>query len=640
MAWSLTLGARPTADGVLFRVWAPEAARVDVVSSDTRAHAGEDAHALTPDGGGYFAGLVRGMRAGARYRYRVDGGESYPDPASRAQPDGVHGASMVVDSDGFAWTDASWAGIEPDDLIVYEVHIGTFTPEGTFDAAIARLDHVAALGATAVEVMPIAAFAGARNWGYDGVDLYAPAAPYGGPDGFKRFVDAAHARGLAVLLDAVYNHFGPDGNYLHALTRGRFFTDRHRTPWGDAVAYDGPDGAAVRDFVVQNALYWAHEYHVDGLRLDATHAILDDSPVHVLTEIAAKLHDLDRPRIVVAEDERNERRLVLPPREGGFGLDAVWADDLHHQVRRLAAGDSEGYFAAFGGTVADVVATLERGWFYEGQAVAGAGPDAPATRGTPAVGLPPRAFVHCLQNHDQVGNRPFGDRLHDAIPLSLYRALSAMLLVSPYTPLLWMGQEWAASTPFQFFTDHTPELGALVTAGRRAEFAAFSAFHDPAVRERIPDPQDEATFLRSKLQWDELAEAPHAGVLALYRELLALRRTSPALRARGRDGFAVVALGDCALALRREAADGDALLAVVHFGGSLHLDVAGTSVTRAPAGRRWARVLSTEERRFGGSGEGDGNDGAARERTPVDVLDLAAPQAVVLYARAETARAS
>jgi maltooligosyltrehalose trehalohydrolase len=623
MSWSLTLGARPTPAGVRFRVWAPAARRVDVVLYD--AQGGEAAHALAAEPGGYFTGLVADAGPGARYRYRLDGGDAYPDPASRSQPDGVHAPSAVVDPDAFAWTDAAWPGLPADGLVLYELHVGTFTEAGTFDAAIERLDHVAALGVTAVEVMPIAAFPGQRNWGYDGVGLYAPAAPYGGPDAFKRFVDAAHARGLGVVLDAVYNHFGPDGNYLWALTGGRFFTDRHHTPWGDAVAYDGPDGAAVRDFVVQNALYWAHEYHVDGLRLDATHAIHDGSPVHVLQEIGERLHALDRPRLAIAEDERNERRLLLPVAEGGLGLDGVWADDLHHQLRRLAAGDAEGYFRPFGGTVADVVATLRQGWYFEGQDAGG------HARGTPAAGLPPRAFVHCLQNHDQVGNRAMGDRLHHAIPPALWRALSALLLLSPYTPLLWMGQEWAASTPFQFFTDHNAELGRLVTEGRRGEFAAFSAFSDPAVRTRIPDPQDEATFLRSKLRWDEREAPAHAPVLALYRALLALRRDEPALRTTDRAHFEVAALdgaaGAGALALRRSSAAGDCLLTVVSFGASLAHRLDADAATRAPEGARWARVLSTEEARFGGA-EADVRDGT------VDVVALGAPGAVVLRAAA------
>ena len=600
----MTLGARPSATGVDFRVWAPAATRVDVV---VEHGASRVAHALAPESGGYFAGHVDGIGAGARYRYRLDGDASYPDPASRSQPDGVHGASEVVDPTAFRWTDDAWEGVAADALVIYELHVGTFTPEGTFDAAIARLDHVVSLGATAVEVMPIAAFAGTRNWGYDGVSLYAPAAPYGGPEAFRRFVDAAHARGLGVILDAVYNHFGPDGNYLHALTGGRFFTDRHHTPWGDAIAYDGPDGAAVRDFVVQNALHWAAEYHVDGLRLDATHAIYDDSPVHVLAEISERLHGLERPRVLIAEDERNERRVVLSPREHGLGMDAVWADDFHHQIRRLLAGDAESYFASFGGTVAELATTLERGWYYEGQSTAAGG----QPRGTPASDLPPRAFVHCLQNHDQVGNRALGDRLHHVVPLDVYRAATALLLLSPYTPLLWMGQEWGASTPFQFFTDHTPELGEKVTAGRRGEFAAFSAFRDPAARERIPDPQAESTFLTSKLRWDECDAAPHAGLLALHREFLALRASEPALRTRERGCYSVAVLGEedgvapnaRALALRRLSRDGGQMLAVVSFGPSGRVALGAGAGTRAPEGRRWTPVLSTEEARFGG---GDG----------------------------------
>jgi maltooligosyltrehalose trehalohydrolase len=599
------LGATPGPDGVHFRVWAPAAWRVEVVVYGEGGEGGEAAHPLAPEGDGHHAGLVPGLGAGARYRYRLDGGAAYPDPASRAQPDGVHGASMVVDPDAFPWTDAAWPGLDPDALVLYELHVGTFTPEGTFDAAIARLDDLAALGVTAVEVMPIASFPGGRNWGYDGVGLFAPAAPYGGPEGFRRLVDAAHARGLGVVLDVVYNHLGPEGNYLHALTGGRFFTDAHRTPWGDAVNFDGPGSEAVRAFVVQNALHWAREHHVDGLRLDATHAMHDASPTHVLRELADALRALPGRPVLIAEDDRNERRVVLPPAEGGLGLDAVWADDLHHQLRRLVAGDAEGYYRSYAGTVDAVVDALRTGWTFEGQVAEHHG----AARGTPAAGLPPRAFVHCLQNHDQVGNRAFGDRLHHAVPLPVWRALSALLLLSPYTPLLWMGQEWAASSPFLYFTDHPPELGRLVTEGRRAEFGHFSAFADPATRETIPDPQAEETFRRSTLVWAERAAMPHAGVLALYRELLALRRAEPALRERGREHFAVAALGERALGLRRAAAGGDALLLVVRFGGGAVPAPDAHAELGAPAGRRWARLLSTEEARFGGAG-GDGDAGA------------------------------
>jgi maltooligosyltrehalose trehalohydrolase len=603
--WRLTLGARPEPDGVRFRVWAPGAARVEVITFPD-----ETPHALVAGGNGYHVGLVPGLGTGVRYMYRLDGESLYPDPASRSQPEGVHGASQVVDPDAFRWTDADWRGIGLSDLVIYELHVATFTTGGSFDSAIERLDAVARLGATAIEIMPIGEFAGSRNWGYDGVGLYAPASAYGGPQAFKRLVDAAHDRGLGVILDVVYNHFGPEGNYLGAVTAGRFFTDRHCTPWGDGINYDGADSGPVRDFVIQNALHWAYEYHVDCLRLDATHAIVDESPVHILRELADRLHALERPRLVIAEDERDEPRLILPAEEGGYGLDAVWADDLHHQLRRLTAGDREGYFRRYGGKVEDVVATLRNGWFRDG---------APPGAGR----LPPRALVHCIQNHDQVGNRAMGERLNQGIPLPVYRALSTLLLLSPYTPLLWMGQEWAASTPFQFFTDFPKELGQLVTEGRRNEFKAFAAYADPTARDHIPDPQAEETFLRSRLRWEERSEAPHQGMLALYCELLAMRRTEPALRYRDRGHFSVTALGDRALALRRDSPDGDPILIVINVAGDLRLTFENHQVTSPPAGARWTCCLWTESERFGGPGSEVRFESAR-------LLEVPSPGAVVL----------
>ncbi len=400
--WELSLGARPAPGGVRFRVWAPGHQQVEVVIYGPDAPA---LHPLAPEGEGYFAGFVAGAGAGSRYKYRLDGADSFPDPASRSQPDGVHAPSEVVDPSAFRWRDAGWRGMPLEEMVIYELHVGVATPEGTFDALSERLDELASLGVTAIEVMPIAQFPGARNWGYDGVYLFAPAHAYGGPEGFRRLVDAAHRRGLAVLLDVVYNHFGPEGNYLPAFSSGLIFTERHHTPWGAAVNYDSEGSAAVRDLVVQNALHWVHEYHVDGLRLDATHAILDDSPVHILQELAARLRASvgeERHLALIAEDERNERRLVTPVEEGGYGLDAVWADDFHHQVRRLTAGDREGYFRNYSGTTEDLAATLRQGWFYEGQYY----PGHAAPRGTPAADLPPVRFVHAIQNHDQVGTVP------------------------------------------------------------------------------------------------------------------------------------------------------------------------------------------------------------------------------------------
>ncbi|MEW5931449.1 MAG: malto-oligosyltrehalose trehalohydrolase [Gemmatimonadota bacterium] len=603
-----------------FRVWAPGHERVEVVvyggtAGDRGQGTGNspqlqrqdegEAHPLAGEGEGWWSGRVEGIGAGARYRFRLDGGDAFPDPASRSQPEGVHGPSEVVDPGAFRWTDAGWRGIPPEEMTLYELHVGTATPEGTFEGLIPRLDHFVELGVTAIEIMPVAEFPGHRNWGYDGVDLFAPDSSYGGPEGLRRLVDAAHARGLAVILDVVYNHFGPEGNYLPAFTSGRIFTEAHKTPWGAAVNYDGEGSAAVRELVVGNALHWAREYHVDGLRLDATHAIIDDSPVHLLAELAERVRAGGAPGrrfALFAEDERNERALVLPRAEGGMGLDGVWADDLHHQLRAMVAGDREGYFASFSGSAEDVAATLRRGWFYEGQR----SPHTGEERGTPAEGVPLPAFVVCIQNHDQVGNRAMGDRLNHAVSPAAYRAVSALLLAAPATPLLWMGQEWAASTPFQYFTDHPEELGKLVTEGRREEFKHFSAFADPEMRERIPDPQDPETFRRSTLRWEEREHPPHAGVLALYRELLALRRAEPALRNRARESVDAAAVGERAVALRREAPDGGALLLVAGFEeGPLRVDLGALDATRAPDGGRWEPVLATEEARFGGEREGE-----------------------------------
>ena len=583
----LPFGATIVPEGVHFRVWSPGSRQVEVLLQEEK----ETAVPLAAEADGYFSATVEGIGAGARYRYRIDGGDAYPDPASRHQPDGVHGPSRVIDPTAYRWHDDEWKGVPLERLVVYEIHVGTFTPEGSFDAAAARLPFLAELGVTAVEVMPVADFPGARNWGYDGVNLYAPANCYGDPDAFRRFVDRAHALGLAVILDVVYNHLGPEGNYLPAVTNGRFFTDRHCTPWGDGIDYDGPGSRPVRDFILHNALYWVDEFHVDGLRLDATHAIVDDSTVHIVAEIGEALQSYpDRPRLVIAEDERNERSVVESRDRGGWGLDGLWADDLHHHLRRLSAGDHEGYFAAFDGSVGSIVETLQRGWYYSGQRR----PDSGLARGTSAEGILPERFVHCLQNHDQVGNRAFGERLHHQIPLPLYRTLSMLLLFSPYTPLLWMGQEWAASTPFLFFTDHPEELGRLVTQGRRDEMAGFSAFRDEAARDRIPDPQDPETFLRSRLRWDEIEREPHAGVLRLYREMLAVRRSEPALAVTARDRWEVGALGEAGVAMRRRGGGSELLLLAV-FEGEVALPAAGIPHPAPVEGERWSPVLVSEE---------------------------------------------
>jgi maltooligosyltrehalose trehalohydrolase len=555
-----------------------------------------------------FSALVPEARVGDRYRYLLDGKGPFPDPASRFQPDGVHGPSEVVDATLFKWTDSNWTGISLDELVIYELHIGTFTPAGTFAAVIDHLQELKTLGVTAIELMPVADFPGRRNWGYDGVDLFAPARCYGRTDDLRRLVDSAHRAGLAVLLDVVYNHLGPDGNYLAAFSP-YYFSKRHRTTWGTGLNLDGEHSERVRDFFIQNALHWIHEYHFDGLRLDATHALEDNSANHFLAELSARVHDSVGARkvLVISEDHRNLATMVKPQAERGWGLDAVWTDDFHHQIRRFLAGDHEGYYRDFTGTLTDLATTIRRGWFYCGQHSTNFN----APRGTDPAGIPPRRFVYCLQNHDQVGNRAMGDRLHHQIDVAAYRAATVLLLCSPATPLLFMGQEWAASTPFLFFTDHKPELGRRVTEGRRKEFQSFSAFSDAKTRERIPDPQAEATFQSSKLNWAERDQEPHVSVYRLYQALLRFRGTEPALIASEPGCFEVTAINDSAIFLVRPATSGPTLLVIVQLRGAGVADLSGiwnqeSGVRSRESGVRnqeyelghWQTVLTTEDPEF------------------------------------------
>lgn len=498
------------ANRVRFSVWAPEKQRLEVVLD----HDGRS-FPMEASSGGFFEAVVQDVGPGAHYRIRVDGSD-FPDPASRFQPDGVHGPSEVIDPDRYAWTDADWAGIPLDQAVIYELHVGTFTPEGTYDGVRKRLPFLRDLGINAIELMPLADFPGRWNWGYDPGSFYAPSRNYGRPDDLRRLVDEAHQMGIAVILDVIYNHFGPDGAYAPAF--GPFFTSKHETPWGKAVNLDDEHSDGVRHFFIDNALYWLRDFHFDGLRLDATHALIDDSPKHFLTELAERVEALDTRfrRYLIAEDHRNLDAVITPLAEDGLGMDAVWADDFHHLLRHRTAGDSEGYYAAFVDTTPeDIALTINKGWHYRGQTA----PNTGEPRGTDPEGIPPHRFIYFIQNHDQVGNRPLGNRLTDDIPLHTYRALSALLLFLPQTPMLFMGQEWAATTPFLFFTDHNEELGHAVTAGRRVEFSDFKGFSGT-----VPDPQDPSTFEQSRLLWEEISESPHREMLTMYRDLLERRR--------------------------------------------------------------------------------------------------------------------
>lgn len=585
--WTAALGAIIRGRTVSFRVWAPSAGSVTLVVEDPAA-ASPLRHQMVRDERGYYFLDVAGLSAGTRYGYAVDGSAPLPDPASRSQPDGPNALSALVDPAAFAWDDETWTGRPVTELVIYELHVGAFTPEGTFAAAAAQLPRLHGLGITAIELMPVAEFPGTRNWGYDGVSLYAPAHVYGSPDDLRRFVERAHHIGLAVLLDVVYNHTGPDGSYLSAFSPF-YFSDRHQSPWGRGLNFDGPHAAAVREFFIENALHWVHEYHFDGLRLDATHAIEDDSPTHVVAELTARVKASVNGRHVqvIAEDHRNLAAMIAPPEDAGWGLDAVWADDFHHQIRRRTAGDADGYFRDYSGTTRDIAATIAHGWFFTGQWST----HLQAHRGTDPSGLPPARFVFCLQNHDQIGNRALGDRLHHRVDLATYRAASALFLLLPQTPLLFMGQEWAASSPFLYFTDHQPWLGQLVTEGRRREFQSFAAFASPDAAASIPDPQAKATFDASTLSWGECETEPHASIWRLYQSLLALRHSVLAPGA-SPDASSASAPDEQTVLVGRTGVGAEPVLVVTRFSPGI-ADLRGTDwARRAP---RWRTLLTTED---------------------------------------------
>lgn len=480
-------------------------------------------------GGGYLEAFVPGVGEGTRYQYLVDE-RVVPDAFARFFPDGVHAPAMVV-GEHHVWKNGGGVTRRLGEHVIYELHVGTFSPSGDHRGVRERLPELAALGITALELMPLAAFAGRRGWGYDGVALFAPHAAYGTPDELRALIDEAHGLGLAVLLDVVYNHLGPSGNYLPTWCRETFHRDR-RTLWGDSLDYGHP---LVRRLIVESAVHWLTSYRFDGLRLDATHAIEDASERHVVDELVAAVRALAPEKLVIAEDARNDPHLVTL-----FGLDAVWADDFHHQVAVTIADERDGYYASYRRGMGDLAQVINRGWLYEGQIDPATG----EPRGNPAHDLGASSFVYCLENHDQVGNRAFGERLSARIPPGQFRAASTLLLFLPMTPLLFMGQEWGASSPFLFFTDHEAELGRAITLGRRAEFKTFRHFSDPDSVAIIPDPQDEATFLRSRLAWEERQKDEHARVLDVYRTMLALRRQDPVLRQPSRERLWARAIGD------------------------------------------------------------------------------------------------
>ncbi|MCC7548268.1 MAG: malto-oligosyltrehalose trehalohydrolase [Burkholderiales bacterium] len=584
------LGALVTPDGTGFRVWAPRTRAVTLeIEQPSRSLP------MRSESGGYFHALVSGLESGARYRFRLDGEGPYPDPCSRFQPEGPHGPSMVVDARAYRWRDGAWRGVPMHGQVIYELHVGTFTSAGTFDVVIERLDHLRRLGVTALEIMPVHEFPGRWNWGYDGVGLYAPFHGYGDSDALRRLVDAAHACGLAVILDVVYNHFGPGGNYLGCYSRD-YFTGRYRNDWGESINFDGHDSAPVREFFIQNACCWIEEFHLDGLRLDATRSIHDASARHVLADLSVRARGAAGARTIIltAENEPQEARYVQPLEAGGFGLDGMWNDDFHHAARVALTGNHTGYLHDYRGRPQEFVSAAKRAFLFQGQFYAWQNQG----RGTPVGDRPAWAFVHFIQNHDQVANTLDGTRLHALTSPGRLRAMTALLLLSPQTPLLFMGQEFAASAPFPFFADHCGDLHTRIWEGRREFLSQFTNYaHATAC---VPDPCAEATFLSAKLDWSECEK--HAATLALHADLLRLRRDDPVIAAQDWMRLDGAVLGEKAFVLRWfDAQAGDRLL-LVNLGDAVALSPAPEPLLAEPAGRRWDLVWSSDDPRYGGQG--------------------------------------
>lgn len=587
------LGAQVIHEGVRFRCWAPKPAQVEVVLEPQVT-----VYPMSREADGHWTGVVPEAKAGMTYRYRLDGGELLPDPCSRFQPEGPHGPSLIVDPDAFAWRDHDWSGLTMRGQVIYELHIGTFTPEGTFDSAITRIDALKDLGITVIEVMPVAEFPGRWNWGYDGVGLYAPAHVYGDPEALKRFVDEAHLRGLGVILDVVYNHLGPDGNYLPAFSDD-YFTDRYPNEWGQAINFDGPGSQGTREFFIQNACYWIEEFHMDGLRLDAVHAFHDAGPVHVVAELsqAARKAAGKRSIILIAECEAQWVCTIQPVAQQGWGLDGVWSEDFHHTARVAATGRSEGYFTDYRGRPQEFISCVKRAFLYQGQRYQWQG----KPRGTVVAQEPAESFVFFTQNHDQIANQLRGDRLHQKTSPGVSRALTALLLLAPETPMLFMGQEFAASAPFLFFADFPPgELAGQIHQGRKAFLAQFPSYGSSDAQAAIADPCDPAIFQRSKLDWAERER--YGECYRLHQDLLRLRREDSVIAQQARDRVDGAVIGPAAFVLRYAGQEGNDRLLLVNLGADCNYRPAPEPLLAPPAGRAWSFVWSSDAPEYGGPG--------------------------------------
>lgn len=581
-SWKLDLGAAVDGlKGVCFRVWAPEKNSVSVkIISDGRVAEIQ----LSKDAEGYFTGFGEGVRAGDLYFYILDKDNFYPDPASRSQPDGIHGPSEVIDQSGYSWSDEEWKGMSRQDFIIYELHVGTFTKEGTFEAIIPRLDYLRDLGITAIELMPVAQFPGNRNWGYDGVCPFAPQNTYGGPKGLKELINIAHKKGLAIILDVVYNHLGPEGNYLGRYAP--YFTDRYKTPWGEAINLDGPYSDEVRRFFIDNALYWIDEYHIDSLRLDAVHGIFDFSARHFLEELceAVQMHAKINGRsvAVIAESDLNDSRIINPRETGGYNLDAQWNDDFHHSLHTLITGEHSGYYEDFG-KIGHLEKSYKEGYVYDGQYSR----FRKRRHGNSAKCRPADQFVVFSQSHDQIGNRMAGDRLSRALPFEKLKLAAGVVILSPFLPLLFMGEEYGETAPFCYFTSHSDqELVQSVREGRKKEFASFGW------RDDIPDPQDEEVFLASKLSFD-FSEKGKA-LYGFYRELIRLRKEIPALYQTRKEDIETHCFEDEKALLVRRRCNEEQVFTLYNFGENVfNGNLVLPEVT-------WEKILESSSREWGG----------------------------------------
>ncbi|MCI0483050.1 MAG: malto-oligosyltrehalose trehalohydrolase [candidate division NC10 bacterium] len=582
--WVPSLGARALGgERCQFCVWAPQSERVEVHLVAPR----ERLAPLQPEHRGYHAAVLEDVGPGSLYLYRLDGTTERPDPASRCQPQGVHGPSQVVNSD-FPWEDQGWSGLPLEAYIIYELHVGTFTSEGTFDALIPHLDTLADVGITAIELMPVAQFPGTRNWGYDGVYPFAVQKSYGSVEGLKRLVNACHQREIAVVLDVVYNHLGPEGNFLGHF--GPYFTERYRTPWGPAINFDGAWSDEVRRYFIENALYWIMECHIDALRLDALHAILDLSAHPFLKELAAAVHEqaerIGRRVYLIAESDLNDTKLIRAQEVGGFALDAQWNDDFHHALHTLLTGERSGYYQDFG-TLRHLVTALTDGYVYAGQYSRFRG----CRHGNPSTSIPARKFIVCSQNHDQVGNRMFGERLSQLVDFDALKLAAAVILLSPYIPLLFMGEEYGEPAPFPYFVSHSdPALVEAVRRGRREEFAAFGW------QGEVPDPQDEGTFLSAKLDHKLRYDGHHRVLHDFYRELIRLRKTLPALASLNKEQMEVTGYESQKVAFVRRWSGDDEAFTVFQFA-----DTQVSATLPVPEGR-WRKRLDSSDERWQGNG--------------------------------------